>query len=622
MKQDIRILVILVAVIVVVVVLLIYRSRRKLRRLEERIESIELDAYESNCCEDGAQGPPGTDGLDGAQGPRGTDGLPGPMGPQGPPGDGTPGPQGPPGQNGLPGADGAPGQNGQDGAQGPPGSQGPPGADGAPGANGLPGQDGAPGRDGLDACVHKCLSFESFAVGAYNGGSVNRTYIQSQNWGTVISTSNPTVDGVVVYSNGPQKMLVVTSISPQPVFPALATPNPKAGTIVFTFEGVVRLESVELVFITAGNVALNVYDDDTGGSMITSVNVQTSQTVSLNVSNVRRLEVGGNGGFGIVSMCVCKSASQVEKNVMTLTDCWRYAETEPCKLCLQFYSQTQAQWITAPGTCVQNFTCQDPTIRVAMVLDVSGSITSNSLANIAIMQTGVQKLIEAIGTSPSTTSLSIFATRSPAGYTNALNSTSAVAGGYFPLNTPAQVAVAKQFVTDHMVFDKLADGSNNTTGNNQQYTNWQAGLISAEGPGVSGHFNGPLTAKPDLIVFITDGQPNSYFTNTAGQSQPLTVNPTGGPVTMTNAAVALSLAVQEANYIRNNNLSRIIGLGVGDIVSSGATSNLVAICNNSTSFVGGPRENIDYFIADTYPKFTNAISAITESYAFCPDEQP
>jgi len=88
--------------------------------------------------------------------------------------------------------------------------------------------------------------------------------------------------------------------------------------------------------------------------------------------------------------------------------------------------------------------------------------------------------------------------------------------------------------------------------------------------------------------------------------------------TSTIATRAFDLAVAEADYIKNNNLSRIIGLGVGGVTDSATNlDRLKALVSNFTSNPGGPVSNVYYFLANTFDLFRDAVDAITQSDAFC-----
>jgi len=579
----------------------------------------------------GLDGEPGNDGIDGQDGRHGRDGEPGDQGLMGYPG--LDGEKGPPGRNGQDGQQGDQGPMGNTGPEGPRGLKGNNGEDGLPG---LPGQDGEPGglgpagppgETGPASCNAQQISFNQFPEGSYNGGPDNREYIHSQEWGTVITTiDDETVP--MIFNDGGLNVLVVSSDNTIS-YPNLPQVEPTAGTLGFTSECLMRIIDIEFVYLggnECGTVSVSLYDKDVGGNLIWQqyINICGQDIVLLDiyVGGVRRVEVSSNEAFGVVRLNICKPACITEKHVMTLTDCWRYAEFDNCKLCLQFYSQSQQKWISK--SCTEKITCNNPALNVAIVVDVSGSITTNSLGNIQNIRDGVNRIVSGLGESSSKVAISSFATVSPPYYNNSINSTqqTGLIGGYFTLPYQTDVQVAQDWVNTHVVFHKNADGSSNENSQNSQYTNWQAAFISVESAGVASHFNGPLGIKPDLIIFITDGAPNAYYTNTVGIPQPLTSDPRGGGVTRNTGGggntTALNLAAAEAKYIMQNQGSRIISLGVGDINNDpNNLTRLKAVTSNYTNNAGGPQENTDYFIAVTYEQFNDAVSAILESQVLC-----
>lgn len=332
--------------------------------------------------------------------------------------------------------------------------------------------------------------------------------------------------------------------------------------------------------------------------------------------------------------------------IMNLTPSWRYIEdVDTQRLCLQSYSNSNELWIdrtcyepiipnyniTSNDTTIKNntHTIEKPKLNIAVVIDVSGSITHTELENIDIVRGGIKKFIDGIGLSPSKVAISSFSTRSPAEYHGSKNSTEIVPGGYFSLNYDADVSTTKLFINNYLNFSKTRDGTDNTSGPDKNYTNWQEGLISAEGPGVNEHFNGPLSVNPDIIIFITDGQPNAYLTSTIYQDQPLREDPTINPrakdsaffkddnfIGIGNSKLGLSLAQEEAYYIRKMG-TRIIGVGIGEITHvNNDLNNLISITTNSRGRDNGPLLGADYFIAPTFSEFDTAIDGIIVELGF------
>jgi len=537
-----------------------------------------------------------------------------------------------------------------------------------------------------------------------------------------------------------------------------------------------------------------------------SLTTGISVVQDINVGGVGRIEINTeSNSFGLVEICYCKSRCTINKKYVTLTDCWRVAEDEFGGLCFQFYSEQSCKWITPVGKIgskILKVKCQDPNKDIAIVIDVSGSITSDSLDNIKIIRDGLKELINSLSNSSSEVSLSSFARRSPGEYNviedgfNSVSDSNSV-GGYYPLLNSTDItnvhsfidstagtgnqgltfaflriettvdsasngqnlnSITQLFVADSTNFSSsggtitvrnqnngegtasytgisgnsligISGGSNlilstgdnvetsrdNRNDSNDWWTNWQSGFVSAEGPspGGSSHFNGPLSKSPDLIIFITDGNPTAYYpdsipsttidssengrnlpefnlnvastagfpstgilsistdigpqlvsytgitatsftmTNTEGSgmlstgdnvslaSINLTTNPDPSGTANVNFGSdsltgqrALAYAVVESQYIQGstynyngdttnpvrsgNSLSRIIGLGVGDIVNGQDNiDRLRRIVSNFTQSSSGPLENIDFFCASTFNNFSNAIQAIIQSDVFC-----
>lgn len=111
-----------------------------------------------------------------------------------------------------------------------------------------------------------------------------------------------------------------------------------------------------------------------------------------------------------------------------------------------------------------------------------------------------------------------------------------------------------------------------------QYTNWEDGLYQAHKTFIND------TVKPDLVVFASDGNPNTIGVDGAG-----TDNNAG------TEQIAVNAAVERANDIKDENI-RIVALGIGDDLD---TANLIQISGPSVAHNAGEiTENSDVIEAD------------------------
>jgi hypothetical protein len=396
--------------------------------------------------------------------------------------------------------------------------------------------------------------------------------------------------------------------------------------------------------------------------------------VPINTDRIMRLEVFSENPIGILELCYCRARCVVSKRFVTLTDCWRFAQDDDGNLCLQFYSKELCQWITPVGKIsskIRKTKCQEPLVNVAVVVDCSGSITVDAggdPSNAGIIRDGLNYLIDTLSGSESTIAITSFATISPTlvvsdmsqnGYygfpdtlptpnvipsgnsydttTDPMGGQSGIIGGYFPVLSGSQVAAAENFINTRLQFattDTEPPGAVDTN-NNEKFTNWQAGFMSVQGPncaqiriGLTGpvgptgmgtvHFDGPLTEWPDVVLFITDGVPNTFYTGTDGAYDwsipvgPVVPTPVSG-TTRNNQTLGFQLGQKESKYIQN--YTRVIGLGVGQISDPANLQRLIDVVTPTGPT--GAVENQDYFCASTIPQFRQTIDALVATDAFC-----
>jgi LPXTG-motif cell wall-anchored protein len=104
-----------------------------------------------------------------------------------------------------------------------------------------------------------------------------------------------------------------------------------------------------------------------------------------------------------------------------------------------------------------------------------------------------------------------------------------------------------------------ANGWSNSSSN--QYTNWQQTLKQT------------ASDDPDLVVFVTDGDPTAYDFDRAGDPFYPSTPPTVGINTNRNTAgaqITIDRAVEAANAVKGNN-SRILTVGVGSALNNAAS---------------------------------------------------
>lgn len=136
---------------------------------------------------------------------------------------------------------------------------------------------------------------------------------------------------------------------------------------------------------------------------------------------------------------------------------------------------------------------------------------------------------------------------------------------------------------------------NNTNVNNTGYnpsaanrsgTNWEDGLRHAQA--VAG---GP----PDLMVFVTDGNPNRYIGSTT-----------------TNTTVALSRAVTAADAVKSAG-TRIFAIGVGTAIGTPAHAENIRAISGNTEFDGSNFATADYSLVENFDNLKSELTGIVAS---------
>lgn len=126
----------------------------------------------------------------------------------------------------------------------------------------------------------------------------------------------------------------------------------------------------------------------------------------------------------------------------------------------------------------------------------------------------------------------------------------------------------------------------NPSAANRSGTNWEEGLLHAQN--VAG---GP----PDLVVFVTDGNPNRYVGSTT-----------------INEATALSRAVTAADGIKSAG-TRIFAIGVGTAVGTPAHAANIRSISGTTEFTGGNFATADYALVENFDGLKSEMTGIVAS---------
>lgn len=130
-------------------------------------------------------------------------------------------------------------------------------------------------------------------------------------------------------------------------------------------------------------------------------------------------------------------------------------------------------------------------------------------------------------------------------------------------------------------------------------TNWQDGLIKAKITLGDPTSNRP--SNPDLIIFISDGEPNKYYNNISNENNLTGLTGSGGNFDQDSLNAAISIA----NTIKANGTT-ILTLGIGSRITE---QNLIDISGQGTS---GPAFE-EYVILTTFNTLNDAFSKLTTS---------
>lgn len=203
-----------------------------------------------------------------------------------------------------------------------------------------------------------------------------------------------------------------------------------------------------------------------------------------------------------------------------------------------------------PGGATEQPPLDNPTLpgdrcglRVAVVLDHSGSISNAGEQAMADVRAAGAGLVDALGATPSSVRITAFA-----------NGPSTLIG-WTSLAAPESRRQARQ----------AAEGIDFTSGGD---TNWQAALLDLIGQ------------QADLAVIVTDGNPTVFGAGVEGQG--------GGGSSGSSGdydPASLAAGVAAANTLKQTG-TRVVAVGVGDVSVDPLRQ------------ISGPREGEDYYLGD------------------------
>lgn len=212
-------------------------------------------------------------------------------------------------------------------------------------------------------------------------------------------------------------------------------------------------------------------------------------------------------------------------------------------------------------------------IDVTLILDASGSV--NSSHAVENVRDAGRSFLSALQDTNSTGRVIQFATVSQELAGRELIDVNSMAGGgafgraiaaYYNPIPPVSGFTVKSLNQNGN--PTQANGWSNS--NSNQYTNWQQTLnqTAAENPDTD-----PDPESPDLVVFVTDGDPTAYDFDRDGDPFYPSTPPTVGVNTNRNSAgaqITIDRAVEAANAVKGND-SRVLTVGVGSALNNSAS---------------------------------------------------
>merc|ERR1712046_43939 len=229
--------------------------------------------------------------------------------------------------------------------------------------------------------------------------------------------------------------------------------------------------------------------------------------------------------------------------------------------------------LIARSLCPTDDSVQCDTIRISVIVDVSGSISSAEAE--PTVRDAVKSIIDTLdGTSAS---LSLLRFSGPSSGSGSDNDATFITGAYVNMNTPSAVSSLRNSIDTQLGDDKFGG-----------FTNWEAAFKKVDS----------LSNAPDIVIFVTDGNPTTaigYGLESDGSEEDF----------YAHQALTYTQALKDKG-------ARIIGLLIGDRISvsniaqpitdngQGSldfTPNSNFIASDSTG-VGSAQPYSDYHVAD------------------------
>ena len=201
-------------------------------------------------------------------------------------------------------------------------------------------------------------------------------------------------------------------------------------------------------------------------------------------------------------------------------------------------------------------------VDITLVLDASGSIQSSNAVN--DVRDAADAFLDALSNTGSTARVTQFATLS-----EQLAPSTVVDDTTLGPNGVLRGAIKNYYdPRPQRPADVNFINTNNQVNNNEsnnQYTNWDGSLNQA------------AATTPDLVVYVTDGDPTAYDLDKSGDPGDAGPPPDVRFGTNSGDAKTNDRAIEEANRVKSNK-SRMLVVGVGNALGSSASQNrLVAI---------------------------------------------
>ena len=202
-------------------------------------------------------------------------------------------------------------------------------------------------------------------------------------------------------------------------------------------------------------------------------------------------------------------------------------------------------------------------LDITLVLDASGSIQSSNAVN--NVRDAAKAFLDALSNTGSTARVTQFATLSEQLAPSTVVDDNSLGTGGVLRNALTNYYNPRPQRPSNVNFINTSGQVNNNE-SNDQYTNWDGSLNQA------------AETKPDLVVYVTDGDPTAYDLDRAGDPGDHGPPPDVRYGTNSNDQPTNDRAVEEANKIKGTNRSRMLVVGVGNALSSQASVNrLIAI---------------------------------------------